>query len=77
MESGRDRPAAAAAGEVGNAPQLPGLFADNRTGVFSEVYRVYDWDRKDEQGKTRELHIEKALQVIDFSARPRIFRRRK
>ncbi len=27
-----------------NAPQLPGLFADNRTGVFSDVYRVYDWN---------------------------------
>lgn len=27
-----------------NAPQLPGLFADSRTGVFSEVYRVYDWN---------------------------------
>lgn len=38
------------------------------------TYRVYDWDRKDEKGKKRELHIEKALQVIDFDARPRIFR---
>ncbi len=28
----------------GNSPQLPGLFADNRTGVFSDVYRVYDWN---------------------------------
>jgi hypothetical protein len=28
----------------GNAPQLPGLFADNRTGVISDVYQVYDWD---------------------------------
>jgi hypothetical protein len=28
----------------GNAPQLPGLFADNRTGVISDVYRVYDWN---------------------------------
>lgn len=26
------------------APQLPGLFADNRTGAFSAAYRVYDWD---------------------------------
>jgi len=26
------------------APQLPGLFADNRTPAFSAVYRVYDWD---------------------------------
>ncbi len=27
-----------------NAPQLPGLFPDNRTGVFATVYRVHDWD---------------------------------
>ena len=27
-----------------NAPQLPGLFADNRTATFSSVYQVYDWD---------------------------------
>ncbi|GAB4542079.1 MAG: hypothetical protein Kow0063_33590 [Anaerolineae bacterium] len=26
------------------APQLPGLFADNRTGVFTNVYQVYDWN---------------------------------
>jgi len=25
-------------------PQLPGLFADNRTPTISSVYRVYDWD---------------------------------
>jgi hypothetical protein len=26
------------------APQLPGLFADNRTGVFVRVQSVYDWN---------------------------------
>jgi hypothetical protein len=26
------------------APQLPGLFADKRTGVFTGVYRVNQWD---------------------------------
>jgi hypothetical protein len=31
------------AGDAG-APQLPGLFADNRTGVFTNVYQVYDWN---------------------------------
>jgi hypothetical protein len=25
-------------------PQLPGLFADNRTGSVVSVYQVYDWD---------------------------------
>jgi mannose-6-phosphate isomerase len=38
------------------------------------TYRVYDWDRVDEKGRKRELHVDKALQVIDFSARPQIFR---
>ncbi|TEU19048.1 MAG: LysM peptidoglycan-binding domain-containing protein [Anaerolineales bacterium] len=27
-----------------NAPQLPGLFADNRTPTFSTVYQLYGWD---------------------------------
>jgi hypothetical protein len=26
------------------APQLPGLFADNRTGTFSTVYQIYKWE---------------------------------
>lgn len=26
------------------APQLPGLFADNRTGTFSAVYQIYHWN---------------------------------
>ncbi len=31
-------------GTDGNSPQLANLFADNRTGVFSDVYQVYDWN---------------------------------
>jgi len=34
------------------------------------TYRIYDYDRVDAHGKPRELHIEKALEVMDFSARP-------
>ena len=33
------------------------------------TYRIYDWDRKDIDGNYRELHTEKALEVIDFSAK--------
>lgn len=29
------------------------------------TYRVYDYGRKDAQGNTRELHVEKALQVME------------
>src|SRR5690606_25920338 len=30
------------------------------------TYRIYDWDRKDEQGNERELHTAQALDAIDF-----------
>ena len=30
------------------------------------TYRVYDYNRKDSNGNTRELHIEKALKVLDL-----------
>lgn len=30
------------------------------------TYRVYDWDRVDAQGRGRELHIERALEVTRF-----------
>ncbi len=32
------------------------------------TYRVWDWNRVDNQGKARELHIDKAMQVLNFSA---------
>ncbi|MFW5873739.1 MAG: class I mannose-6-phosphate isomerase, partial [Bacillota bacterium] len=31
------------------------------------TYRVYDWDRVDADGNSRELHIEKAFEAIDFT----------
>ena len=30
------------------------------------TYRIYDWDRKDSNGKGRELHTELAIEAIDF-----------
>jgi len=30
------------------------------------TYRIYDWDRKDDQGNSRDLHTEEALDAIDF-----------
>ena len=30
------------------------------------TYRVYDWDRMDDNGKPRQLHVEQALKSIDF-----------
>ncbi len=31
------------------------------------TYRIYDFDRKDDQGKKRELHTEASLDAIDFT----------
>ena len=32
------------------------------------TYRFYDWERKDEKGNKRELHLQKAVDVTDVSA---------
>jgi mannose-6-phosphate isomerase len=34
------------------------------------TYRVYDYDRRDAQGRPRELHIERALDVTSYDASP-------
>lgn len=33
------------------------------------TYRVYDWNRVDENGRPRDLHVKKALDVIDFEGK--------
>jgi len=33
------------------------------------TYRVYDWDRKDDQGNGRELHTNLAVDVLDYKKR--------
>ena len=35
------------------------------------TYRVYDWDRISKDGKKRELHIDKAIDVIDTNSKPK------
>lgn len=32
------------------------------------TYRVYDWDRKDDKGNPRQLHIQEALEALDLKA---------
>ncbi len=34
------------------------------------TYRIYDWDRTDASGKSRELHTELALDAIDYNYHP-------
>ena len=36
------------------------------------TYRVYDWDRVGKDGKPRQLHIDKAIDVIQVANRPHI-----
>lgn len=36
------------------------------------TYRVYDWDRIGKDGKPRQLHIDKAIQVINVKSNPSI-----
>lgn len=31
------------------------------------TYRIYDWDRVDAQGKTRELHVDEALDAMNYN----------
>lgn len=34
------------------------------------TFRLFDWNRRDSQGKSRQLHIEEAIASIDWSAGP-------
>lgn len=38
------------------------------------TYRVYDYDRVDKNGRKRELHFDKAVQVMDMNAAPDVKR---
>jgi mannose-6-phosphate isomerase len=44
----------------------PGILLAEIQQTSDITYRVYDWDRVDEHGKSRELHIDLALDAIDF-----------
>lgn len=44
----------------------PGLVLCEIQQQSDLTYRVYDYNRRDAQGRTRELHVEKALEVIRF-----------
>jgi len=52
------------------AGRLHGIGAGNLLVEIQQnsdtTYRVFDWSRVDDKGKPRQLHIEQALQCIDF-----------
>ncbi|GAB4287046.1 MAG: class I mannose-6-phosphate isomerase [Marinilabiliales bacterium] len=43
-----------------------GVFLAEIQQVSDITYRLYDWNRKDQNGNLRELHLDHALDVIDF-----------
>jgi mannose-6-phosphate isomerase len=44
----------------------PGLLLAEIQQTSDTTYRIYDWDRVDEKGNSRQLHTEEALEAIDF-----------
>lgn len=44
----------------------PGILLAEIQQTSDTTYRIYDWDRTDEQGRSRELHIREALEAIDY-----------
>jgi len=44
----------------------PGLLIAEIQTPSDTTYRVFDWNRVDEAGKSRELHVEEALESIHF-----------
>lgn len=46
----------------------PGILLAEIQQTSDTTYRIYDWDRVDENGKSRQLHIDEALDAIDFKA---------
>lgn len=45
----------------------PGITLAEIQQTSDTTYRLYDWNRLDDQGNSRELHTELALEAIDFS----------
>lgn len=45
----------------------PGIFLAEIQQTSDTTYRIYDWDRVDNEGISRELHTEEALDAIDFT----------
>ncbi|MGN6134373.1 MAG: type I phosphomannose isomerase catalytic subunit [Aureliella sp.] len=50
-----------------------GLIVAEIQQASNTTFRLYDWDRVDDQGKSRPLHIEQSLETIDFSSGPRVW----
>ncbi len=47
----------------------PGILFAEIQQTSDITYRIYDWDRVDDEGKPRDLHTELAVDAIDYSLR--------
>lgn len=45
----------------------PGILLAEIQQTSDTTYRIYDWDRVDDNGNSRDLHTDLALEAIDFS----------
>lgn len=45
----------------------PGILLAEIQQTSDTTYRIYDWDRTDDQGNHRELHTGEALEAIDYN----------
>ena len=45
----------------------PGIFLAEIQETSDTTYRIYDWDRLDDEGNSRELHTKEALDALDFN----------
>ncbi len=52
----------------------PGLLIAEIQQTSDVTYRLYDWDRVDDEGNPRELHVNDAADAIDFAMKPQIIR---
>ncbi len=50
-----------------------GLLIAEIQQASNTTFRLYDWNRLDANGQARTLHIDQALEVIDFQSQPRGF----
>jgi mannose-6-phosphate isomerase len=46
----------------------PGILLAEIQQTSDTTYRIFDWNRVDDKGQARELHLEEAMDAIDFSA---------
>lgn len=45
----------------------PGILLAEIQQTSDTTYRIYDWDRIDSKGKSRDLHVDLALDAIDYT----------